>query len=598
MPDTVYACFAEVARKFADRTALMRKVKGKYEGITYAELSETVAELAAGLAERGVKPGDKVGIYSYNRPEWVATDLAVAKLGAVLIPVYHTLGPDAIRYILNDADVTHLIVESPELLANITRILPEVPQLRDVVTIFGQECQSRAGKQLLCFEELRKIGAEALQRNPKLAEPHKPKPDDLFTVCYTSGTTGEPKGAMLTHRNVLSNVQTAIPRFSINENDVLVSFLPLCHMFERTCGYYCILMSGGAIAYAESVQTIREDVQLVRPTVMIVLPRVLEKVYNAVQDKVLTGPALNRVLMISTLRTYRRYAMRKAEKKPIYPWLAFKHWLLGKLVVDKLKQLAGGRLRLMVSSSAPLDRKLAYTIRNLGFNLLEGYGLTECSPAVCAAIPGQERVGTVGKPFADVEVRIGPNDEILVRGPNVMKGYLNKPRETAEVIDTEGWFHSGDQGKLDDEGNLIITGRIKELIINSYGKNIPPSPIELAVCNSKYVEQVLVHGDRRPFLCALVVPNRIALETFAREKGIEFKRHTDVLDNPEVLKLYDDEIKKALVGFAQYEQVRRFRLIPEPFSVENGLLTPSLKTKRPQVIAAYKNEIEAMYEGH
>jgi long-chain acyl-CoA synthetase len=359
-----------------------------------------------------------------------------------------------------------------------------------------------------------------------------------------------------------------------------------------------MLMAGGAIAYAESVQTIREDVQLARPTVMIVLPRVLEKVYNAVQDKVLTGPALNRLLMISTLRTYSRYARRKAGNLPISPWLRFKHWLLGKLVVDKLRQLAGGRLRVMVSSSAPLDRKLARIIRNLGFNLLEGYGLTETSPAVCVAIPGQERVGTVGKPLAGVEVRIGPNDEILVRGPNVMKGYLNKPKETAEVIDTEGWFHTGDQGKFDDEGNLIITGRIKELIINSYGKNIPPSPIELAVCNSKYVEQVLVHGDRRPFLCALVVPSPIALEAFARERGIAFTRYTDVLDHPEVLKLYDGEIKKALAGFAQYEQVHRFKLIPEPFTVENGLLTPSLKTRRPQIVAAYRNELEKMYEGH
>ena len=598
MADTVYACFAETARRFADRTSLMRKVNGKYQGITYAELSRIVDELAAGLAERGVKPGDRVGIYSYNRPEWVATDLAVAKLGAVLIPVYHSLGADAIRYILNDAGVTHLIVESPELFANITRILPEVPPLRDVVTVFGHELKSRAGKQLLNFEELRKAGAEALKQNPRLGEPHQPAPDDLFTVCYTSGTTGEPKGAMLTHRNVLSNVQSLIPLFGVNENDVLVSFLPLCHMFERTGGYYCMLMAGGAIAYAESVQTIAKDVQLARPTVMIVLPRVLEKVYNAVQDKVLAGSALNRLLMISTLRTYSRYARRKAGGQAISPWLRFKHWLLGRLVVDKLKQLAGGRLRVMVSSSAPLDRKLAHTIRNLGFNLLEGYGLTECSPAVCVAIPGQERVGTVGKPLAGVEVRIGPNDEVLVRGPNVMKGYLNKPRETAEVIDTEGWFHSGDQGKFDEEGNLIITGRIKELIINSYGKNIPPSPIELAVCNSKYVEQALIHGDCKPFLCALIVPSPLSLEAFAREKGIAFKHHTDLLDNPEVVKLYEAEIKKALASFAQYEQVHRFKLIPAPFTVENGLLTPSLKTKRPQAIAAYHDELEKMYEGH
>jgi long-chain acyl-CoA synthetase len=598
MPDTVYACFAEVARKFADRISLMRKVNGKYQGITYAELSETVDALAAGLAERGVRPGNMVGIYSYNRPEWVATDLAVAKLGAILIPVYHTLGADAIRYILNDAGVTHLIVESPELFANITRILPEVPPLRDVVTIYGTECQSRAGKQLLCFEELRKTGVEALQRNPKLAEPHQPHPDDLFTVCYTSGTTGEPKGAMLTHRNVLSNVQAVIPLFNLNENDVLVSFLPLCHMFERTCGYYCALMAGGSIAYAESVQTIREDVQLVKPTAMIVVPRVLEKVYSAVRDKVQSGSALNRILMISTLRTYSRYARLKAGSRPIPLWLRLKHWLLGLLVVRKLTALGGGRLRLLVSASAPLDRKLARTIRNLGFNLLEGYGLTETSPAVCVAVPGQERVGTVGKPFADVEVRIGPSDEILVRGPNVMKGYLNKPKETAEVIDTEGWFHTGDQGKFDEEGNLIITGRIKELIVSSYGKKIAPVAIEQAIAKSKYVEQVMVCGDRKPFLAALVVPSPLALEGFARERGIPFKRYNDVLDNPEVLKLYDEEIRKALAGFAQYEQVRRFKLVPEPFTVENGLLTPSLKIKRPQVITAYNSELEKMYEGH
>jgi long-chain acyl-CoA synthetase len=331
---------------------------------------------------------------------------------------------------------------------------------------------------------------------------------------------------------------------------------------------------------------------------MILLPRVLEKVYNTVQDKVLTGPAFSRMLMISALRTYSRHARLKAGKQPIPLWLGFKHWLLGMLVVKKLRQLGGGRIRLLVSGGAPLDRRLARTIRNLGFNLLEGYGLTETSPVVCAAVPGQERVGTVGKPLEGVEVRIGPNDEILVRGPNVMKGYLNKPKETAEAIDTEGWFHTGDQGKFDPEGNLIITGRIKELIVSSYGKNIPPVPIEQAMCNSKYVEQAMVHGDRRPFLSALVIPSPLALEAFALERGIAFKRYTDVLDHPEVLKLYDGEIKKALAGFAQYEQVRRFKLIPNPFTIENGLLTPSLKTKRPQVITAYHEELEKMYEGH
>jgi len=598
LPDNIYACFAEVARKFPDRTALMRKVNGTYEGISYAGLSETVDALAAGLAERGVRPGDKVGIYSYNRPEWVATDLAVTKLGAVLIPVYHTLGADAIRYILNDAGVSHLIVESAELFTNITKILADVPPLKDVVTIFGQEHRSRAGKQLLNFDELRRTGAEALKQNPRLGQAHEAGPDDLFTVCYTSGTTGEPKGAMLSHRNVVSNFRSAIDLFSINENDVLVSFLPLCHMFERTCGYYTMLMSGATIAYAESIQTIREDVQLARPTVLIVLPRVLEKVYNAVQDKVLTGPALNRLLMRSAIRTYSRYARLNAGKRSIPVWLALKHWALGLLVVNKIKALGGGRIRIICSGGAPLDRHLARIIRNFGFNLLEGYGLTETSPVVCAAVPGEERVGTVGKPLNGVEVRIGANDEVLVRGPNVFKGYLNKPKETAEALDADGWFHTGDQGKFDPEGNLIITGRIKELIVTAYGKKIAPSAVEQAIAQSKYVEQVMVYGDRKPFLSALVVPSPLALEGFAREKGIPFKRYTDVLGHPEVVKLYEGEIRKALAGFAQYEQVHRFRFVSEPFSVENGLLTPSLKVKRPQVCNAYGKEIEAMYEGH
>ena len=598
MPDTIYAGFAEVARRFADRTSLMRKVNGKYQGITYGELSRIVDELAAGLAERGVRPGSRVGIYSYNRPEWVATDLAVAKLGAVLVPIYHTLGSDAIRYMLNDAQVTHLIVESPELFANVTRILHECLPLRDLVTVFGQECKSQAGKELLSFEDLRRAGSEALKRDPKLGAAHKSKPDDLLTVVYTSGTTGEPKGAMLTHRNLLSNAMTAISRFSITENDVMVSFLPLCHLFERTCGYYSLLMAGGSIAYAESLQTVSEDVQLAKPTIMIVVPRVLEKVYNAVQDKVLSGPAFSRMLMISTIRAYSRYGRRRAAKQPISAWLRFKHWLFGLLVVNKIKALGGGRIRVIVSGGAPLDRRLARAIRNFGFNLLEGYGLTETSPVVCAAVPGQERVGTVGKPFKDVEVRIGPNDEILVRGPNVMMGYLNKPKETAEAIDPDGWFHTGDQGKFDDEGNLIITGRIKELIVTAYGKNVAPIAVEQAIAQSKYVEQVMVYGDKKPFLTALVVPSPIALEDFARERSIRFNTYADVLNHPDVLKLYEDEIGKALVGLAKHEQVHRFRLVREPFSVENGLLTPSVKMKRPQIAAAYAGDIETLYAEH
>ena len=601
MPETVYASFVETAQRFPGRPALMQKRHGRYERICFRELAETVDAVAAGLETRGVRPGDRVGIYSYNRPEWVVTDLAVAKLGAVLVPIYHTLPEDTVRYILRDAEVRYLIVETPELLATVTRVLADVEPLKDVVTLFEKATESRTGKQLFSFEALRADGAAALARLGTPSElPERnsvmSRADDLFTVVYTSGTTGEPKGAMLTHRNILSNVRTASRLFNVNENDVLVSFLPLCHMFERTCGYYTVMLAGGCIAYAESVQTVAQDVRAVRPTLMIVVPRVLEKVYGAVQDKVLAGSALNRLLMLSTLRAYSRHARLKTKGQSIPALLALQHWLLGRLVVRKLVQLGGGRLRLIVSGGAPLDRRLGRIISNLGFNVVEGYGLTETSPIVCAATPGDERMGTVGKPFDGVEVRIGENDEVLVRGPNVMKGYLNKPEETAKAIDPDGWFHTGDQGRLDHTGSLTITGRIKEIIINSYGKNIAPVPIEQAICASEHIEQAVVFGDHRPYLTALVVPSPIALEAFARNYRLSHRELADLFDQPPVKELYRREIDKALAGFAQYEQVRRFLLVPEPFTVENGMLTPSFKIRRPRVALAFRMELERLYK--
>jgi len=415
-------------------------------------------------------------------------------------------------------------------------------------------------------------------------------------VVYTSGTTGEPKGTMLTHGNILSNVRGAVERFGISEKDTLVSFLPLCHMFERTCGYYTMLFAGAAIAYAESLDSIRADIQAVKPTLLIVVPRVLEKVYNAVVEKVMTGSALGRRLMLATLRTYSKTARLRAKGRPWGFWLGLRHWLLGQLVVRKLKALGGGRVRLIVSGGAPLDRRLARIVRNLEFDLLEGYGLTETSPVVCSAMPGDNKVGTVGQPLPGVEIRIGEADEVLVRGPNVMKGYLNKPEETSKAIDKDGWFHTGDQGRFDSSGNLIITGRIKELIVTAYGKNIPPVPVEQAIACSEYVEQAMVIGDRRPFLSALIVPGRLVLEGFARDKGIPTQDFGALLDHPEVVSLYRNEIGKALENFAKYEQVRAFRLLPDPFTVENGLLTPSLKMRRPRIELAYRSHIDRMYQ--
>ncbi len=596
MAATIYRTFAGTAARLPGSAALMQKTDRGWVSISFAELSRAVDEVAAGLARRGVSPGDSVAIYSYNRPEWVVADLAVIKLGAVVVPVYHTLPPESVRYILADARVSHVIVETPELFANVTGVMDELPDLRDVITLFRRESTGRSGKELFSFGTLRSAGAEALAAEPELAEPHEGAPDDVVTIAYTSGTTGEPKGAMLTHGNILSNVIAGIAQFGINESDTLVSFLPLCHMFERTCGYYTMLIGGATIAYAESLETIRADVQAVRPTLLILVPRVLEKVYNAVVEKVNTGSALKRRLMYAALRTYSRYSRyrRKGTRPPL--GLRFRHWLLGLLVVRKLHALAGGRVRLIVSGGAPLDRRLARLVRNLEFNLLEGYGLTETSPVVCASVPGEEKVGTVGRPFPGVEVRIGPEGEVLVRGPNVMKGYLNKPDDTARAIDPEGWFHTGDLGRFDDAGNLVITGRIKEIIVTAYGKNVAPVPLEQAIMGSEYIEQAVVIGDRRPFLSALVVPGRLTLEAHAREHGIAARDFEDLTRRPEVADLLRTEVERALAGFASYEQVRAVAVVPEPFTVENGLLTPSLKMRRSRIELAYRKQVDRMYQ--
>ncbi|MGB9742475.1 MAG: AMP-dependent synthetase/ligase [bacterium] len=595
MEPTVYQAFATVAARLGTRPALLHKVNGRFRAITFNQLHRLVDETAAGLARYGLKPGMRVAIYSYNRPEWVIADLAAVKLGAVVVPVYHTLAPDAVTYILRDAGVSHLFIETPDLLNPLLPRLNSIPGLKLTVTFFEPTPPS-ARPEITPFSQLKQQGREALASTPELARAHPARPDDLLTICYTSGTTGEPRGAMLSHRNILSNVRAAIERFNVSDRDLLVSFLPLCHMFERTCGYYTMLLAGATIAYAESLQTIQEDVAAVRPTLLIVVPRVLEKVYAAVQEKILTGPLWQQILMRSTIKTLNRYYQLKSWNRRIPPGLAVKRKILDLLVARKLRQLGGGRIRLIVSGGAPLERKLARTIRSLGFNLVEGYGLTETSPVVCAAVPGQERVGTVGKPFPGVEVKIGPNDEILVRGPNVMLGYYQQPQATAEVIDADGWFHTGDQGRFDSEGNLIITGRIKEIIVNSYGKNIAPVPIEQALCGSKFIEQAVVIGDRRPYLVALIVPARLTLEDYARKNRVAAASYEELLNHPEIIALFRAEIDRLLMPFAPYEQVRKFRLIPEPFTVENGMLTPTLKIRRPEINRAFTRVIESLYQ--
>lgn len=586
--ETIYQSFLDAARKHSQRTALLYKKEGKYSPITYGELNDSVDAIAAALSTSGIGNGDRVGIFSYNRPEWIIADLAILKLGAVTVPIYHTLPASIVRYIIKDSSLKLLFVENAELLALIDGIRPRLPSLKTVVVF--DDLQAESKRKFLRFKEMEQTFDQAIGTPADVAR------EDAATIVYTSGTTGDPKGVVLTHWNIVSNARSAIKRLQGVADDVIVSYLPLCHMFERTCGYYAMLFIGGSIAFAENLTTIAQDVATIRPSMMLVVPRVVEKVHHEVTKRIMEGPRLQRALVASAMRNLNTFANLKyrSQKVPLGLWI--RHLFYDAVVGSKFRKIGGGRLRMIVSGGAALDKKIAKGFYILGFNILQGYGLTETSPVVCCSTVEDNVLGTVGKPFDGVEVKIGKNSEILVRGPNVMKGYLNKPAETARVIDKNGWFHTGDQGRFDEHGNLIITGRIKEFIVTSYGANIAPAPIEAKITHSPYVEQAMIFGEKRKYLVALLVPHQESVEKYAGDNNIPFDDYPSLLESSKITELIEHEIEEVNVGLAHHEQARAFALIPEKFTIENGLLTPTLKLRRGMITKKHAKRILSLYK--
>jgi len=621
----IYAAFRETAARHPSKAALMFKgADGAYRSMSYEALVSNVERLAVSLRRLGVAKGDRVAVFAYHGPEWAMTDLAVLSLGAVIVPIYHTLAPPAVAYILNDAGCKLIFVAGKELFGVVEGIREEVPALGHAI-VFDEDGIAE-GASYLRFRELAGEGGPsgARERVPTetrepgstgapapgptgsgapgpagTAEPGAPRPsvsrDDPATIVYTSGTTGTPKGVILSHGNILFNAYSLMRRFRVGPDDVFLSFLPLCHMFERTCGHFTMLLAGATIAYAEGISTIVDDVREIRPTVIIVVPRIVEKIYEAVEKKVMEAPLARRKLVLAAIRTLNERVNRRYRGEPVSLALRLRAALSDRLVAAKFRRIAGGRLRLLVSGAAPLDRKLAKTLHVLGFNIVEGYGLTETAPVVCTGTLDDNRLGTVGKPFDGVEVRIGDMDEILVRGPSLTCGYFNMPGETAKAIDGDGWFHTGDQGRLDERGNLLITGRLKELIVTSYGKKVTPVPIEGEIKKSTFIEEVILYGDNRKFITALVVPRREALERWAREAALDAGSYEELLGRPEIRELLAAEIERATSDLAPFEKVRMFTLLCEGFTVANELLTPTLKLRRQKIIERYRDEIAAMY---
>ncbi len=594
---TITELFDRITTKFADqqRPVLMHKVEKQYREISYAEFRRNVELFALGLASLGIKKDDKVGIIGENRPEWATSDMAIVALGAVDVPIYPTLTPKQIDYIFNDADVKVAIVSNSFQLNKIAKIRRSLKSLKHVIVMSEKGITN--GVEAIGFSAVYEMGKKFETKNPKFfAEAlKKPKPSDLLTIIYTSGTTGNPKGVMLTHANLVSNIIAAADTIPFGPEDLFLSFLPLCHSFERMGGYYTAFSCGASIAYAESVETVRDNLLEVHPTIVTTVPRLFERIYNKVMKQVDGMPTLRRKIFHWAIGIGKEYARAK-KSGTVSPALEAQHTVATKLVFSKLQAATGGRIRFFVSGGAALPQELGEFFEAIGITIIEGYGLTETSPVLTANRVDDYRFGTVGKPIPGVQIKIASDGEILAKGPNIMKGYYRNAKATAEVIDREGWFHTGDIGQFDAEGHLKITDRKKHLFVSSGGKNIAPQPIESHFLNSKLIDQFVLIGDGRQYCTALVVPEFDILKEFATTSGINFSSEQELVAHERIRQLFQKEIDQLQKDLPTYERVRRFELLPVQLTVENGEITPTLKVKRNVVEKKFSHLIDKMYQ--
>ena len=580
---------------YADKTAYMFKKEGTWQEVTFKEAVDKVEKISAGFASLGIKKGDAIAVVSQNRLEWAMTDYAAVSLGALLVPIYPSLLPDQVKYILNDSEAKIVIAEDLTQLQKVESVKSELLYTTHFFVIDNEEKSVPANWQK--YESLIEKGNSILEKDADfiLKQIDQVSADDWATIIYTSGTTGEPKGAILTHKNLLSNIESATSVLDVYDTDVFLSFLPLSHIFERMAGHYLSCYHSCTVAYAESIDAVAQNLTEIRPTVMVSVPRLYEKIYARVIDMVESGPPLKRKIFYWALEVGKAYINLVMENKPVPGMLKIKQKLANKLVFHKLQARVGGRTRFFVSGGAPLSADIAEFFGAAGIKILEGYGLTETSPVIAVNLENDYRFGTVGPIAPGVEVKIAEDGEILTRGDHVMVGYFKKDEETKEAIDDERWFRTGDIGIIDDRGMLKITDRKKNIIVTSGGKNIAPQPIENMLITSQYIEQALVIGDKRKFCTAVIVPSEENLKSWAKEMNVKFSNYSEMISLPEVDKLIYSEIEKLTTGLASYETIKNFIFAKEPFTIESGELTPSLKVKRNIVEKNYAVEIDKMY---
>jgi len=601
LPKTLIRLFLDSVEEHRKPALFMRRVaepagRGRWESLSSERARADVESLALGLAALGVRRGDRVALLSENRYEWAITDLATLGQGAVTVPIYPTLTAPQCRYILDNAEARVCVVSTPAQLEKVLAVVGSLPRLATIVVMdpapAARDPRVRAWSAVHADGERRR----AADPNGFRTLTDATRSGDLATIIYTSGTTGDPKGAMLTHDNIASNIEASLQVVDLRSSDTCLSFLPLCHIFERMAGLYAMLAVGATIAYARSIDTVAADAQEVRPTILTGVPRFFEKVYARVMENAAGQPPLRRAIFRWGLGVGQEVARLRFQGKTAGLVHGLIAALADKLVGAKVRQRVGGRLRVCISGSAPLGPKVMEFFFAIGIPVIEGYGLTETSPVITLNVPGRERPGAVGPPIPGTELNFGPEGEILVRGPGVMQGYFRNEEATRAAL-RDGWFHTGDIGHLDAEGNLRITDRLKDLIVTAGGKKVAPQPLEAKLKASRWVSEAVMLGDRRPYCVALIVPNFANLEAEAKAQGWPSDTHRELIRSEGARALYQRVIDELNTGLAPFETIKRFELLDRELSAEAGELTPTLKVRRKIVSQVFGDLIEGMFAG-
>jgi long-chain acyl-CoA synthetase len=571
--------------KYPDQdTALACKREGvwvKYSIQQYVELTNLISY---GMLQIGIKPGDKVGLVSSNRPEWNMIDFATMQIGAVSIPIYPTISQDDYRHILNHAEMKMIFIEGKELRNKLKPILPEVKTLKEIYTFVDQ------GGEFNYLEQLIELGKKHPQPDKLVQLKAAVQPTDMATIIYTSGTTGNPKGVMLSHNNILSNIKSLSVIPSTWSNKAL-SFLPLCHAYERMLVYLYQYL-GMSVYYAESLGTIAENIKEINPTMMSCVPRLLEKIYDKLY---LSGKKLPFAAKIIYYRAFNLATKFQLEDRGW--WYNVQYKLADKLIYLKWRAAIGGNFDIVVSGGSAIQPHIASFFSAIGMPVFEGYGLSETSPVIVVSqrVKNGRRFGTVGLPLQGVEVKLADRNEIICRGPNVMLGYYKDPELTAKAIDAEGWFHTGDTGKFTPEGQLIITGRLKSIFKTSFGKYVNPQAIESKFTESPFIDNMIVLGENKKFAGALISPDFVYLKSWCLKHKIKYTTHAVMIEHPLIAKRIQEEVIKYNQYFGDFEQIKRYLLVSEEWTTALDFLSPTLKIKRDVIEKFYADKIEKIF---